>query len=140
METTLSSIPMTSTQESLRSFADKRLHARFLLAVPAKFLGHDATPIPIKTVDISIGGMGILAQEPMSPGTNCIIAFDSPLDDEGKRINVWAKVAYCRIRGKDEFQVGVYFRDFDSYSKFLIEKFCASQTSGLDNPTMRATN
>ena len=113
---------MTFSQESLH--ANKRTHQRFPLAVAARLLGHDATPKSIQTIDISVGGMGILAQEPMSPGTNCIIAFEAPLHEETKRINVWAKVAYCLFKGKDEFQVGVYFKDFDSYSKFLIEKFC----------------
>ena len=122
---------MTFPQESLHAHVNKRSYPRFPLAVSARLLGHDATPKPIKTIDISVGGMGILAQEPMSPGTNCIIAFESPLPEETKRINVWAKVAYCLIKGKDEFQVGVYFKDFDSYSKFLIEKFCDAQ--GIPN-------
>jgi hypothetical protein len=106
---------------------DKRMHHRVLMTTLAKLLGHDATPKPITTIDISVAGLGILSDGPMTAGANCIIAFDLPLFEMSSRVNIWTKVAYCVGYAVDKFRVGVSFRDADAHSKFLIKKYCESR-------------
>ena len=92
-------------------------------------LGHDAIAHVIQIIDISRGGIGLLAQEELQSGDTCAIAFDATVDHESRRINVWAKVAYCLPRAETGFHIGVHFRDYDSHSRTHIEQLC--NTSGL---------
>ena len=103
-----------------------RLTPRRVLSGSARLLVQDAVPRPITITDISKGGMGLLAHESVREGDACTVAFDVGAQKEKKRINVWAKVAYCVSHGEQEFRVGVRFLDFDSYSKMLIDQLCES--------------
>jgi len=91
-------------------------------------LGHDAIPHAIQLIDISRGGIGLVAQEEMQTGDTCAIAFDATVNHESRRINVWAKVAYCCPLPEAGFRIGVHFRDYDTHSRTHIEQLC--DTSG----------
>lgn len=115
---------MIEASESPPAPCNLRLNARRLLPGSARLLDHDAVPRTITVTDISKGGMGIVVCEPMQIGDPCAIAMDVSVAKEIKRINVWAKVAYCRSQGTHEFKIGVRFLDYDSYSKMYIEQLC----------------
>lgn len=65
-----------------------------------------------------------MASEVMQANDACALAFDVELKDEAKRINVWAKVAYCITQEDGSFRIGIHFRDYDSHSRMHIEKIC----------------
>lgn len=92
-------------------------------------LGHDAIPHAIQITDISRGGIGLVAQAELQTGDTCAIAFDARVDEESRRINVWAKVTYCLPTTGEAFRIGVHFRDYDTHSRTHIEQLCG--TSGL---------
>lgn len=104
--------------------AELRQYMRKALEVPARLLGHDAVPRPVKLLDISCGGIGLIAGEAMQANDACALAFDVELNDEAKRINVWAKVAYCFAQGEGMFRIGIRYRDYDSHSRMHIERLC----------------
>ncbi|WP_164932021.1 PilZ domain-containing protein [Janthinobacterium sp. 17J80-10] len=96
------------------------------MAVDARMLGHDAIPHHIQIMDISRGGIGLVAQAELQAGDTCAIAFDATVDEEPRRINVWAKVAYCVPLTAADFQIGVHFRDYDTHSRTHIEQLCGT--------------
>lgn len=106
-----------------------RLYPRKPLTVPARLLSHDAIPRPVKILDISRGGIGLQTSEAMLANDACALAFDVELNEEARRINVWAKVAYCIPDQDGSFRIGIHFRDYDSHSRMHIEKIC--DASGL---------
>lgn len=116
-------------EAALPSSLEKRKTARHALAVAARMLGHDAIPHAIRITDISRGGIGLVAQTELQAGDTCAIAFDATVDDEARRINVWAKVAYCLPLAGAAFRIGVHFRDYDTHSRTHIEQLCGM--SGL---------
>ncbi|HCY62597.1 MAG TPA: hypothetical protein DHV59_07170 [Oxalobacteraceae bacterium] len=116
---------MTSdVHAALSIVTEQRASSRKAYDVPARLLGHDAIPKPVRIVDISRGGIGLLASEAMQTNDACALAFDAELCEEAKRINVWAKVAYCIPHGEGHFRIGVRFRDYDSHSRMHIEHLC----------------
>lgn len=119
----------TEVQAALPASSEKRKNPRSALAVAAKMLGHDAIPHLIRIEDISRGGIGLIAQAELQTGDTCAIAFDATVDHEPRRINVWAKVAYCRPLTGNDFKIGVHFRDYDTHSRTHIEQLCG--THGL---------
>ncbi len=110
----------------LPSFSEQRADTRQSFAVPARLLGHDAIPKPVRIVDISRGGLAMLADEAMQAGDSCAIAFDADIGQEVRRINVWARVAYCLPEAAGGFRIGVHYRDYDSHSRMHIEQLCGS--------------
>lgn len=104
--------------------SELRLHHRRAMDVPARLLGHDAIPRPVRILDISRGGIALLASESMLANDTCALAFDVELNEEVRRINVWARVAYCVPCSAGAFRIGVHFRDYDSRSKMHIERIC----------------
>ncbi|TCS35768.1 PilZ domain-containing protein [Paucimonas lemoignei] len=109
--------------------AELRVYPRKELDVPARLLSHDAIPRPVRILDISRGGIGLLAGEVMQANDACALAFDIELSDEARRINVWAKVAYCIPQDEGTFRIGIHFRDYDSHSRMHIEKICSAPLS-----------
>lgn len=115
---------MTPAGENSPSPANLRISPRKILSGSARLLGQDAVPKKVTITDISKGGMGMFTEETIAAGDPCAIAFDVTLRSETKRINVWAKVAYCMKEGEKKFKVGVRFLDFDSYSRMHIDQLC----------------
>lgn len=106
--------------------AEQRSSPRKAIDVFARLLGHDAIPRPVQLINISRGGIGLRADEAMQTNDACALAFDVEIDEEARRINVWAKVAYCLPAADGGFRIGVRFRDYDSHSRMHIERLCDS--------------
>jgi c-di-GMP-binding flagellar brake protein YcgR len=116
---------MTSeVQTDMLRRTELRLNPRKPLNVSARLLSHDAIPRPVRIVDISRGGIGLLTSEAMQANDACALAFDVEVNEEAKRINVWAKVAYCIPHTEGNFRIGIHFRDYDSHSRMHIERLC----------------
>lgn len=116
----------TEAPADLPPSPELRTYSRRTLVVAARMLGHDAVPRSIRITDISRGGIGLVGNEALQNGDTCAIAFDASVNLESRRINVWAKVAYCVPLGGEEYRIGVHFRDYDSHSRMHIEQLCDS--------------
>lgn len=103
---------------------EQRASSRKAIDVSARLLGHDAIPRPVRLINISRGGIALQAPEAMQANDACALAFDIEVDDEARRINVWAKVAYCIADTDGAFRIGIRFRDYDSHSRMHIEHLC----------------
>lgn len=105
--------------------AERRRHARRQLDQSGRMLDHDAAPIDITIVDISIGGLGILVSDARRKGDPCVISFNILIENRMRRINAWAKVVHCIQQGENSYRAGIRFCDHDPNSKSHIEELCA---------------
>jgi len=85
----------------------KMLHTRAILAIPGKPI------LEVRTLDISIGGIGIVASVNLVARIPCKLAFSLPLR-HGKKINVEAEgyVTHSLFSNShDGFKIGIRFKD-----------------------------
>ena len=113
-----------NAQNKLSDWAEQRVRKRKRLHVPAMLLGLDARCRSVDIIDVSVDGLCMRSALPLQTRNTCAIAFDSPIELATKRINVWAKVAYCLKLDDGNYRIGVRFLDYDSYSKMHIDLIC----------------
>ena len=99
-----------------------RMSPRKALNLSGKLLDQDALPTRILLVDISKGGMGIVAGNPVMRGAPCAVAFDVELEGMQRRVNVWGKVVHSTMLKNGMCRIGVQNRDCDAQSRLIIEK------------------
>ncbi len=120
-------VPTTDARLDKANAAELRAMPRKSLFGPGRLLVGDSIQREINTVDISLGGIGILVTEPLAAEDECVLAIDVLISDAIKRINIWGKVVYCLSLGVNQFKVGVRFKDADSISKMHITLLCTPQ-------------
>lgn len=84
-----------------------------------------AGPIDIRTVDISAGGMGIIASVNPQAGVTCLLRLALPLKPHGSTvIDVQAKITNS-VFGNSEngFKVGLQFTNLSESATSAIDKF-----------------
>lgn len=117
---------MANLRTGLPLESDLRINLRRILAGSAYMSGRDAMPRKIQAIDISKGGMGVVADQCVQIGEACAIVFDVLSAKETRRVNIWAEVTYCLPQGQNKFKIGVRFLDFDAYCEIIIEELCQS--------------
>ena len=88
---------------------DLRTEARKVLRCAARIALNDARQIKGRTIDISMGGISMMLDEPFTVPQQCAIAFDAPVGGKIVNINVTAKSTYCTCVGTSGFRVGFQF-------------------------------
>lgn len=105
--------------------SERRQHRRAVLRCPAQMLLPGAGPIEVRTVDISAGGMGIVAAVNPPSGVTCLLRMSIPLKPQGSAvIDVQAKVTHS-VFGNSEngFKVGLQFTNLSESATSAIDKF-----------------
>ena len=74
-----------------------------------------------QTVDFSKGGIGIISQKRIPLNKEITIALDLSMDEEP--IFVVGKVKWVRSISKDEYRIGVIFKDIKKGSKERFDKY-----------------
>jgi c-di-GMP-binding flagellar brake protein YcgR len=87
-------------------------------------VGPDGKPIPIKTFDISAGGIGLLSPDPLV--AKQLIALNVfTLHNAVPELMVKGVVAYCMLSGTQGYRVGLQYIDVPSQVKSLINQISA---------------
>lgn len=101
---------------------ERRQHARVVLRSTAYLLLSGHSPIEVRTFDIGIGGIGIVA--PANPPANlsCTIRVTIPVKPQGSTsFEVQAKVVNSVLSGsEDGFRVGLQFINLSSTAESAI--------------------
>lgn len=107
----------------MRDELERRLITRTPLRLPAKLLVSSDRPFEVETIDVSVGGACVLANQSLSLGTGCAIAFEVQMPEGMRRINAWGAVVYDYI-GSDNARhhIGIAFVDMDAYSRHLLQR------------------
>ncbi|RJF96027.1 PilZ domain-containing protein [Noviherbaspirillum saxi] len=101
---------------------ERRLISRTPLHHPAKVLVSRDHPFEVETVDVSVGGIGVVALHPILPGTPCAVAFELSMPEGMRRINAWGSVVYDSLFDTQLHRIGITFVDMDAYSRHLLQR------------------
>ncbi len=106
-------------QNEKRGFERKSLRGKALISI------HNHGPILVKTIDISEGGIAVVAERNPKPETACVIQVEIPLHD-GKKYGIHSKAVVMHSiysRQENGFKIGLKFLDLSDEKKHLIQNF-----------------
>jgi len=100
-----------------RSSQRKRLQRRVSLGLTkgAIVQGH--------TVEISLGGLGVMIPTALAIGEVCAVRFDMLINGESVRIAGIGKVVNCSCSGLDGFRIGMKFTARDPHISQAIDEY-----------------
>src|ERR1035437_2721309 len=93
-------------QEMIASPAELRSSPRTMLRRPAQIKDRDITLMYAITTDVSNGGLGLMAPNPMREGHVFAIAFDVRNDGKTKTISIGGTVTHC-VKGAKGYKTGI---------------------------------
>jgi hypothetical protein len=101
---------------------DARTAARKVLRCPARLMMGDTVAIKGRTIDISMSGVSIMLDEPVTVGRPCTLVFDPSVNGKLVKISILAKAVYCTCVGTSGFRVGMQFGPQDAAMAKLIRQ------------------
>lgn len=96
--------------------------ARKVLRCPALVTLPDARTVKARTFDVSMSGLSVMVDSPLTPGQVCTIAFDAFAGAKLVRINVAARAIHCSLSGTEGFRVGFQFEPHDETAARAIRQ------------------
>lgn len=102
-----------------------RQHARRVLRTTAQLVVAGSPPFPVRTLDISVGGMAILATVQPPRGLNCTVLLTLPQTGrEPVAMSLPVTVAHSIFaRGEEGVKVGLSFNGLAPDKVAVIQKF-----------------
>jgi len=100
---------------------NRRVHARKVLRSTATVTLPGAPPREMRTWDLGLDGMSLVAPRPISPGTRCTVALTLPGDAVERSLT--AKSVYSSLMGPEGFKVGMVFTALDPAAEAAIRAF-----------------
>lgn len=89
-------------------------------AVPRALLKRCATlsiangaAMDIRTSDISLNGMGVIADNPLVPGQSCMVQLETHVDNRKKQMLMRGTVVFCLRTETEGFRIGIRASEFD---------------------------
>jgi methyl-accepting chemotaxis protein len=86
---------------------NKRVAPRKPLHVAATLLTPGSSPLHVKTMDVSISGICIMAPTALESGQLCEVSFNVPVNGVDSNVTVKAQSVYCIHSGSDGFKIGM---------------------------------
>jgi hypothetical protein len=71
----------------------------------------DGSVVPIRTVDVSIQGLGIVCAHPVNIGQRCAITVQTVLGDSIASFDFSCTTVYCILSGIEGFRIGLFIDD-----------------------------
>lgn len=105
------------------STTERRRSVRRPFKVPAKILLHQHPVALVSTVEISLGGIGIVSETPIDASSACAIAFELQTPHARRRVNIWGTVAHTVKLRDDMYRSGIAMLDADSGSRQFLRQF-----------------
>jgi Tfp pilus assembly protein PilZ len=103
--------------------SDSRAHPRYALEVDAE-VRNGAQVIPVRTSDVSRGGMAMSSQHPVPMGTEVMINMALVFDEEtfSEPLLLKARVVWC-TKIADRHQIGTSFIGMTAEQRHYLEMF-----------------
>jgi hypothetical protein len=117
---------MTSNLFSV-SPSDLRKTPRSIFRRPAILHVSTNQTYPVKTVDISLEGICLMADLSLTAGRICSIEFNASFNQNPVLLRLEGKVAYCVLAGAAGFRIGFHLFNLDAAAKKHIEKIISMQ-------------
>lgn len=77
--------------------------------------------LPVKTIDISPGGVGIICPHPIQERQNCTLRIDTVIPDMPKLL-LKGSSTYCILSGTRGFRVGIKFQGMETAMEGHVKK------------------
>lgn len=101
---------------------EQRKFSRRPLKRAARVITRNAAPVEGTTIDVSAGGLCLLLDRQIAPGTPCAVSFDIPVNAFKQSVSAVARVAWS-ICSTDGFKTGLQFTEIDPASATAIARF-----------------
>lgn len=105
--------------------SEKRTHERVTLRTQATILLSDKKTIKVRTLDIALGGMAVVADGNPNPGVIFNIQLTLPLrEDTPTLFEAKVRVAHSVLSGKEGgFKIGLQFIELSNAAESVLEQF-----------------
>lgn len=110
---------MISTQHAPEAATSSTRHRKILRCRAELHLDTSRTVVA-RTIDIATGGVSLVAQQTLAPGTRCTIVFALPSRGALHAVAAEAEVAYTSCQGSQGFRLGLSFISADPARDRLI--------------------
>lgn len=113
---------------ALMAGSERRKFKRTLFRSHAELLVYNCSPVEVRTVDISGGGVGVVGPLNFPPGTRCEIHLHFRKIPFGmENIAVQAEIVHCVLSGKEQgFLMGLQFVDPAPATLNAIDRYIRS--------------
>lgn len=101
------------------------MSARRVLRRPATVVLTGGLAREVRTWDVGLDGMSIVAPKPIPPGTRCTVAMELPDGDAARPLQLPVKAVYCSLLGAEGVKVGLVFGTLDEDTERAIRGFVA---------------
>lgn len=117
---------------------DSREHPRYEIRISAELSLEVGGHLTCVTRDLSLGGVGVDAERPLTEGeplgVELFVVVDDIEDETSVPLKVQGRVAWCRMKNAREFLAGIQFLevgpDERTYLQQLVTASSASRGSG----------
>lgn len=109
---------------------EERAAVRKVLRTRVKVVVAGGPALLGKTLDISATGLGVIVEQPIGIGHNCMIGFETSVKGVMKQINAVAKVVYCICSGTEGFRIGFQFGELTAANTAVINELVTSDYLG----------
>lgn len=112
------------------NLAEQRIEQRFVFQQKAR-LSASGHVLPIRTIDISNQGFGILCDTPLRGGQTCHIDFSTLLGERIVSLRYACKTTYCILTGMAGYRIGLSITEMnteDSTSLNMLIERCVNRS------------
>lgn len=81
---------------------------------------------PIKTLDISASGIGLMSPDPIPANQTCTVEIMTLHQGQATDFTLKGTVAYCILAGTQGFRVGIQYTEVDPASQSVINRLVSS--------------
>jgi len=104
---------MTDREAAGGVIREQRAAPRASLKKCATLATANGVAMDVRTADISLGGMGVIADSPLVPGQSCMVQIESCVDNQKKQMLMRGTVAFCLFIATEGFRIGIRANQFD---------------------------
>lgn len=101
--------------------SDARAFPRKVFTCGAKLAVGEKAPVDVQTLDISLGGIGLIAPEAVNFGEYCVIKFEVEVGGDKKQFSCVAKALYCSRAEAQGFRTGFQFFRLDEPNAAVVQ-------------------
>jgi len=93
--------------------AQARIEVRRPMRKRAQLRIESQTPVTVETIDISHGGVCVMADNPMQVGQTCSVEVEVFYKNRQMKINLEGEIIYCLLKGMQGYRTGIRIMQID---------------------------
>jgi hypothetical protein len=113
------------TQDAMLAQLSDRKHPRYIFKRRGVITAGNIV-VPIRTLDVSSQGLGIVCADPVNIGKSCQVSVHSVMGDAITRFDFSCTTVYCILSGTDGFRVGLFIDDKVAVHKQQLKRIIES--------------